>query len=41
MTKKNKWAGALLAVAITLIAGEVWAQDQQPRQRTPEGAGDR
>ena len=38
MTTKNKWSGALLAVAITLVAGGVKAQDQQRQQRTPEGA---
>jgi hypothetical protein len=38
MTTKNKWPGALLAVAITLVAGDVRAQDQQRQQRTPEGA---
>jgi hypothetical protein len=34
MTTKSKWPGALLAVAITLVAGGIRAQDQ----RTPEGA---
>jgi hypothetical protein len=38
MTTKSKWPGALLAVAITLVAGGVRAQDQQRQQRTPEGA---
>ena len=38
MTTKNKWPGALLAVAITLVAGGVKAQDQQRQQLTPEGA---
>jgi hypothetical protein len=38
MTTRSKWPGALLAVAITLVAGGVKAQDQQPQQRTPEGA---
>jgi hypothetical protein len=38
MTTKNKWPGALLAVAITLVAGAIRAQDQQRQQRTPEGA---
>ena len=37
MTTKNKWPGALLAVAITVVAGDVTAQDQQRQQRTPEG----
>jgi hypothetical protein len=35
MTMKNKWPRALLAVAITLVAGGLKAQDQQ---RTPDGA---
>jgi hypothetical protein len=34
MTTKSKWPGALLAVAITLVAGGVRAQEQL----TPEGA---
>jgi hypothetical protein len=34
----NKWPGALLAVAITLVAGSIRAQDQQRQQRTPEEA---
>jgi hypothetical protein len=38
MTTKNQWQGALLAVAITLVAGAVLAQDQRPQQRTPDGA---
>ena len=38
MTTKSKWPGALLAVAITLVAGGVRAQDQQRQQRPPEGA---
>lgn len=38
MTTKNKWPGALLAVAITLVAGGMRAQDQQRQQRTPEDA---
>jgi hypothetical protein len=38
MTTKNKWPGALLAVAITLVAGGIRAQDQQRQQRTSEGA---
>jgi hypothetical protein len=38
MTTKNKWPSALLAVAITLVAGAIRAQDQQRQQRTPEGA---
>ena len=38
MTTKNKWPGALLAVAIILVAGGVGAQDQQRQQRPPEGA---
>jgi hypothetical protein len=38
MTTKNKWPGALLAVAITLVAGGIRAQDQQRQQRTPEDA---
>jgi hypothetical protein len=37
-TTKNKWLSALLAAAITLIAGSVRAQDQQREQRTPDGA---
>jgi hypothetical protein len=32
---KSKWPGALLAVAITLVAGGIRAQDQQQQQRTP------
>jgi len=36
MTIKSKWLGALLAVAITLTAGGVRAQDQQRQQLTPE-----
>jgi hypothetical protein len=38
MTTKDKWPGALLAVAIALVAGGVGAQDQQRQQLTPEGA---
>jgi hypothetical protein len=38
MTPKNKWPGALLAVAIVLVTGGVRAQDQQPQLQTPEGA---
>ena len=38
MTTKNRWPGALLAVAITLVAGGIRAQDQQRQQRTPEDA---
>jgi hypothetical protein len=38
MTTKNQWPGALLAVAITLIAGGVRAQDQQRPRLTPESA---
>ena len=38
MTTKNKWPGALLAVAITLVAGGIRAQDHQGQQRTPEDA---
>jgi hypothetical protein len=38
MTTKNRWPGALLAVAITLVAGGIRAQDQQRQQRTPESA---
>ena len=38
MTTKSKWLGTLLAVAITLVAGGIRAQDQQRQQRTPEGA---
>jgi hypothetical protein len=38
MTTKNKWPGPLLAVAITLVAGGIRAQDQQRQQRTPEDA---
>jgi len=38
MTTKSKWPGALLAVAITLVAGGLKAQDQQRQQRTPDGA---
>jgi len=38
MTTKNKWPGALLAVAITLVAGGIRAQDHQRQQRTPEDA---
>ena len=38
MTTKTKWPGALLAVAITLVAGGIRAQDQQRQQRTPEDA---
>ena len=38
MTTKNKWPSALLAVAITLVAGGVRAQDQQRQQRPPDGA---
>ena len=38
MTMKNKWPRALLAVAITLVAGGLKAQDQQRQQRTPDGA---
>ena len=38
MTTKSKWPGALLAVAITLVAGGIRAQDQQRQQRTPEDA---
>jgi hypothetical protein len=38
MTTKNQWPGALLAVAITLIAGGVRAQDQQRQRLTPESA---
>jgi hypothetical protein len=37
MTTKSKWPGALLAVAITLVAEGVRAQDQQRQQRPPEG----
>jgi hypothetical protein len=38
MTTKNKWPGALLTVAITLVAGGIRAQDHQRQQRTPEDA---
>jgi hypothetical protein len=38
MSTKNKWPGALLAVAITLVAGGIKAQDQQRQQLTPAGA---
>ena len=38
MTTKSRWPGALLAVAITLVAGGVRAQDQQRQQLTPDGA---
>jgi hypothetical protein len=38
MTTKNKWPGALLAAAITLVAGGVKAQDQERQQLTPESA---
>jgi hypothetical protein len=38
MITKSKWPGALLAVAITLVAWGVRAQDQQRQQRPPEGA---
>ena len=38
MTTKTKWPGALLAVAITLVAGGIRAQDHQGQQRTPEDA---
>jgi hypothetical protein len=38
MTTRSIWPGALLAVAITLVAGGVKAQDQQRQQRTAEGA---
>jgi hypothetical protein len=37
MTVKSKLPGALLAVAITLVAGRVSAQDQRRQQRTLEG----
>jgi hypothetical protein len=37
MTTKNRWPGPFLAVAITLVAGGVRAQDQQRQQGTPEG----
>jgi hypothetical protein len=38
MTTKNKWPGALLAAAITLVVGGVKAQDQERQQLTPESA---
>jgi hypothetical protein len=38
MTTETKWPGALLAVALTLVAWGIRAQDQQRQQQTPEGA---
>ncbi len=38
ITTKNKLSGALLAVAITLSAGDVRAQDQERKQLTSESA---
>ena len=38
MTTKTKWPSALVAVAITLFAQGIRAQDQERQQRTPEGA---
>ena len=38
MTTKSKWPGALLAVAITLNAGDVRAQDQERQQLTSKSA---
>ena len=38
MTTKSKWTGAILAVAITLNAGVVKAQDQERQQLTSGSA---